>query len=165
MQQLSLVLEGHPILNQPCEPWVGEEDAEKLVRDMSRLMIATNGIGLSAPQVGKNYRMFIMGNSDKLYACFNPQILMTSLPDETIEREGCLSFPGLFLSIKRPSWIVAAYQDVKGVMQQHRFEGIVARCFQHELDHLDGICFTERSAKLSLKMARERQAKWLRKKI
>jgi len=164
MQQLSLVLEGHPILTQPCEPWSGQEDAEQLVREMTRVMIATNGLGLSAPQVGKNYRMFVMGNSDRLYACFNPQILIAS-PEQTIQREGCLSFPGLFLSIKRSSWIMVSYQDVKGKMQQHRFEGIVAQCFQHELDHLDGICFTERAAKLSLKIARERQAKWLRKKI
>ena len=164
MQQLSLVLEGHPILNTTCEPWTGQEDAEQLVRDMTRVMIATNGLGLSAPQVGKNYRMFVMGNSERLYACFNPQILMAG-PEEKIQREGCLSFPGLWLSIKRPTWIIAAYQDVKGAMQQHRFEGIVAQCFQHELDHLDGICFTERAAKLSLKTARERQQKWLRKKI
>ena len=78
MQNLSLVLEGHSNLQQSCVEWTGQEDAETLVKDMFRLMFATNGLGLSAPQVGKNYRMFVMGNQDRMYACFNPRIVSAS---------------------------------------------------------------------------------------
>jgi peptide deformylase len=162
--ELSLALEGHPILRQPCEPWEDQEDATELVKAMMRIMLATNGIGLAAPQVGRNYRMFIMGNSHKTYACFNPRILAAS-HESIMDKEGCLSFPGLWLNIRRHSWIDAEYEDVQGNTQTHRFEGMMARCYQHELDHLDGKCFTDHAAKLSLKMARERQTKWLKKGI
>jgi peptide deformylase len=80
-------------------------------------------------------------------------------------KEGCLSFPGLWLNVKRHTDIVVQYEDVEGNKQEQTFNGIVARCFQHELDHLDGVCFVDRAAKLSLKMARERQTKWLKKGI
>lgn len=162
--QLSLVLEGNKILTQPCEPWTGQEDAESLIKEMVRVMISTNGLGLAAPQVNKNYRVFVMGNESKLYACFNPRIVSKSEESE-MGKEGCLSFPGLWLNVRRNTWIDAEYEDIKGETQRHRFEGIVARCYQHELDHLDGICFVDLSARLSLAMARERQAKWLKKGI
>lgn len=162
--KLSLILEGHPILKTPCEPWTGQEDAQELVKEMTRIMFATNGIGLSAPQVGKPYRMFIMGNKDRMYACFNPRIVSTSEETDN-DKEGCLSFPGLFMNIKRPKIIQVEYQDINGNVQQHEFTGYAARCFQHELDHLDGVCFVDRSSNLGLKMARERQRKWLKKGI
>jgi len=162
--ELSLILEGHPILKTPCEPWAGQEDAQELVKQMTRVMFATNGLGLSAPQVGKLYRMFIMGNKDRMYACFNPRI--TSMSEETEnDKEGCLSFPGLFMNIKRHKTIQVKYQDINGDVQQHEFSGYAARCFQHELDHLDGMCFVDRSSQLGLKIARERQRKWLKKDI
>jgi peptide deformylase len=108
--------------------------------------------------------MFVMGNQDRMYACFNPRIL--SFSEETeMDREGCLSFPGLWVNIRRAKTIVAEYYDVDGNKQEQTFSGIIARCYQHELDHLDGVCFVERAAKLSLKMARERQSKWLKKGI
>ena len=164
MQNLSLVIEDHPALRQSCVEWTGQEDAEILVKDMLRLMFATNGLGLSAPQVGKNYRMFVMGNQDRMYACFNPRIISASIEME-MGKEGCLSFPGLWLNVKRHTDIVVQYEDVEGNKQEQTFSGIIARCFQHELDHLDGVCFVDRAAKLSLKMARERQSKWLKKGI
>jgi peptide deformylase len=164
MQQLSLTLEGNPILTQPCVQWAGQEDAETLVRDMTRIMFATNGLGLSAPQVGKNYRMFVMGNENKLLACFNPRIVSASTEME-MGKEGCLSFPGLWLNVRRHTDIVVEYEDVKGITQTHHLEGLMARCFQHELDHLHGVCFVDRTAKLSLKLARDRQTKWIKKGI
>lgn len=135
-----------------------------MVKAMMRIMIATNGIGLAAPQVNKNYRMFVMGNSEKMYACFNPRIVDAS-QEHAMDKEGCLSFPGLWLNLRRHTWIDAEYEDVQGNTQRHRFEGIMARCYQHELDHLDGTCFTQHATKLGLRMARERQAKWLKKGI
>ena len=164
MQNLSLIVEGHPALKEPCIEWAGQEDAEVLVTDMLRVMFATNGLGLSAPQVGKNYRMFVMGNQSKMYACFNPKIISASEETE-MGKEGCLSFPGLWLNVRRHKSIVTQYQDVEGNPHEIKFEGMVARCFQHELDHLNGICFVDRAANLSLKMARERQSKWLKKGI
>lgn len=93
-----------------------------MVKAMMRIMIATNGIGLAAPQVGRNYRMFVMGNSEKMYACFNPRITSAS-HGSVMDKEGCLSFPGLWLNLRRHAWIDAEYEDVQGNTQQHRFEG------------------------------------------
>lgn len=146
------------------EPWTDQADRELLVKEMLRIMFATNGIGLAAPQVGINSRMFVMGNRTAVYACFNPRIIESS-EEQAIGPEGCLSFPGLFLNVKRPTSIKVEYEDVKNHTQTREFTGIMARCFQHELDHLDGVCFTERSSKMGLRLARERQRKFLKKNI
>lgn len=146
------------------EPWSLQGDPEALVKDMLRIMFATNGIGLAAPQVGINVRMFVMGNRDAVYACFNPRIIEAS-EEQEINTEGCLSFPGLFLNIRRPATIKVEYEDVKGRTQTREFSGIMARCFQHELDHLDGVCFIDKSSKVGLSLARQRQRKFLKKNI
>lgn len=161
---MELVIEGHPALTRISEPWTDQADRELLVKEMLRIMFATNGIGLAAPQVGINSRMFVMGNRTAVYACFNPRIIESS-EEQAIGPEGCLSFPGLFLNVKRPTSIKVEYEDVKNHTQTREFTGIMARCFQHELDHLDGVCFTERSSKMGLRLARERQRKFLKKNI
>lgn len=161
---MELVIEGHPALTRISEPWTDQGDRELLVKEMLRIMFATNGIGLAAPQVGINSRMFVMGNRTAVYACFNPRIIESS-EEQAIGPEGCLSFPGLFLNVKRPTSIKVEYEDVKNHTQTREFTGIMARCFQHELDHLDGVCFTERSSKMGLRLARERQRKFLKKNI
>lgn len=161
---MELVIEGHPALTRTSEPWTDQGDRELLVKEMLRIMFATNGIGLAAPQVGINSRMFVMGNKTAVYACFNPRIIESS-EEQELGPEGCLSFPGLFLNIKRPQRITVEYEDVKNHTQTKEFTGIMARCFQHELDHLDGVCFTERASRLGLSLARNRQRKFLKKSL
>ena len=109
----------------------------KLVKQMKMTMKKFGGIGLSANQCGVFERVFIIGTEHFQIACINPKIIEKS--ETTIKsEEGCLSYPGLYLKIERPEWIVAEFTDENGKVKQMRFDGITARCYQHELDHMDG---------------------------
>lgn len=131
--------------------------------NMFETMSAYGGIGLSANQVGKPYRMFVMGNhpsieKGKKWVCINPQIVETS-KQTTRLKEGCLTFPFLFLDIKRPSAIRVKYFDENMKEQEESMIGIVARCFQHENDHMQGIVFTEKVSKFKLERAIKKRNK------
>ena len=158
---LALVKDPNPILKQKAELWDFEKhtDAADVEQEMLALMKSKNGIGLAANQVGLLRRVFVMRTADgREFGCFNPEI--TSGDDALVEaEEGCLSFPELWLKIKRHTKITAAYLDNTGKQCIIELEGIDARCFQHELDHLDGITFTEHVSDLKLKMARKKQRK------
>jgi peptide deformylase len=95
------------------------------------------------------------------YVCINPEILEEG-PEE-MGPEGCLSYPALWLNIRRPAWVRARYQTLDGQTVEQRFEGLLARCYVHELDHLNGQTFDKLSSALSLKLAKARQQKKLRK--
>jgi peptide deformylase len=126
---------------------------------MLETMNASNGIGLAANQVGLDRRVFVMKLTDgREMGFFNPYILYGDNDLEDGE-EGCLSFPNLWLRVKRNKKITAGYLDNTGKQCIIELEGIDARCFQHELDHLDGITFTEHVSDLKLKMARKKQRK------
>lgn len=162
--KLKLVKENDPILTEMTEEWDFEKDGDpnELVKEMTRLMFLHGGIGLSANQCGVNKRVFIMGNEEELVACINPKIV--SLSDQRIlGEEGCLSFPGLWLKVKRPASAVVSYQTIAGVEKQEEMFGFKARVFLHEFDHLMGIAFTERVSDYSLKIAKERRIKYLKK--
>jgi peptide deformylase len=116
---------------------------EMLVNKMTALMVREHGIGLSAPQVGISRRLFVMCIDSRYRACFNPEIVesSTTLVDFN---EGCLSFPGDQCIIKRPDNITVRYQNHSGIWYEDRLSGLESRCFQHELDHLDGITMWHR---------------------
>jgi peptide deformylase len=76
-----------------------------------------------------------------------------------LDREGCLSYPGLFLTINRAEWIVAEYQDSQGNTKEVKIDGYLAKCFQHELDHLDGVCFVDRVSQMKLNLAMKKLRK------
>ena len=117
-----------------------------------------NGIGLSANQCGYNYRVFVMGTGDEYVAFFNPKII--SVSEETIRmEEGCLSYVDLFLNIERPSVIEVEYQDFTGAIKTAKFAGLTARCFQHELDHMNGIVYTMHVKPLAMQMAMKKRFK------
>jgi len=118
------------------------------------------GLGLSANQCGFNYRVFVMGANDDYVAFFNPKVV--SSKGETHMIEGCLSFPLLGLRITRPQEIVVEYQDFLGAKHTTRLNGISARCFLHELDHMDGIVYTDRAKPLALKSGQEKRQKTIR---
>jgi peptide deformylase len=126
---------------------------------MLELMKASNGMGLAGNQVGLLRRVFVMRTADgREFGCFNPWIMVGD-NDLHESEEGCLSFPNLWLKVKRSPKITAAYLDNAGKQCIIELEGIDARCFQHELDHLDGITFTEHVSDLKLTMARKKQRK------
>lgn len=138
-------------------------DPRDLEEQMVKLMWQNNGIGLAANQVGIEARVFTMytRNLDGVtepFAVFNPKILAVS--DELDQgEEGCLSFPNLFFHVSRPYHVVAEFFDRDKNLCIIRFDGIDARCFLHELDHLNGICFTSKASKLKLDRALAKQRK------
>jgi peptide deformylase len=113
-------------------------DPIQLSRDLAETLILNQGLGLAAPQIGIPVRAFAM-MSEKIIVCFNPRIIDES--DEVIVlEEGCLSYPELFVKVKRPRRIKVRYEEPNGETVTKTFDGITARVFQHELDHLNGIC-------------------------
>jgi peptide deformylase len=119
------------------------------------------GYGLSANQCGFRYRVFVMGANDDYVAFFNPKIIASY--DEAHMVEGCLSFPLLGLRITRPAAVDVEYQDYNGEKKTAHFTGISARCFQHELDHMNGIVYTKRVKPLALQMGMQKRNKLIKK--
>lgn len=156
---LNLVNETDQILRNVAEPWefTTDGDPTDLIKHLAKTMIENNGIGLACPQVNISKRIFVMGNSSKLYACINPEII--SGVGEIKDIEGCLSFPNLWLRVKRHETIQVKYYNALGKEVITEFSGLMARVFQHELDHLDGVCFDTRVGKLSLEMAKSKRKK------
>lgn len=115
-----------------------------LVQDMQRFMTEHDAIGLAANQVGMRDRVLVMGMDNRLWACINPEIIVL---DENLDEfaEGCLSFPGETVTITRPKAVTVKFQTADGQWQQEQLNGLPARCFLHELDHLNGITMYDRS--------------------
>jgi peptide deformylase len=165
---LKLIQYPNTILKTKAEDWQFQTDqdiadAQQTEIEMLALMKASNGIGLAAQQAGLLKRVFVMQTQDgREFGVFNPVVTFTS---ETMQegQEGCLSFPELWLDIKRPMSIDAEYIDRNGKECIISFVGLDARVFLHELDHLNGVCFTDDISPLKLAMARKKQQKTLRK--
>ncbi|MDO8529449.1 MAG: peptide deformylase [bacterium] len=123
-----------------------DAEIQKLIKKMIETLQTAEGAGLAAPQVGKSIRLCIVRYEENTYILINPQI--TSYSRATITREeGCLSFPGKFIPIKRAEKIKARYTDEKGNKIKTKAEGLFARIIQHEIDHLNGILFIKRAKK------------------
>jgi len=134
-------------------------DPVELKKEMVDLMLASNGIGLSANQVGLDAQVFVMGDSvENSTICINPTVLQYT--EETVDDiEGCLSFPNVFVKIKRPKEILAEWYNEKLEKQTVKIEGYSAKCYLHELDHLLGITFKDRASKLKWNMAEKKARK------
>lgn len=158
---LKLVKDTDPVLKQQSAEWNFEKDlnAKELEIDMVQAMITNNGRGLAANQVGILKRVFAIALDNQVPFCmFNPSILITDT--ELVDgNEGCLSFPNLWLSVKRYKQLTAKYFDRNGKECIIELTGWDARCFQHELDHLDGVCFTDSLSPLKLALAIKKSQK------
>lgn len=143
---LKLVLKPADLRNA----WANQD----LVNRMQTLMHAEGGIGLAANQCGERIRMFIMLIDGEFWECFNPEITEFST-DLTEFNEGCLSFKGEYVIIKRPSKIHVKYYDAEGAEHVEQLEGLPARCFQHELDHLNGITMHDRYKEQNAEKSRD----------
>jgi len=122
-------------------------DLRRLVQNLMDTVVAEDGAGLAAPQVGKSLRVIVLNlpQEDKeplMIALVNPEILESG--GECDYEEGCLSVPGIRENVTRPEWIRFRYRDIKGEYDVIRADGIMARVVQHEVDHLDGILFIDR---------------------
>lgn len=167
IEPLPLYDENHPMLQKaiPEYEWpLPNPNMSNLIARLKMTMKLYGGIGLSANQCGIFERVFIIGTDQFQIACINPKIIKTS--EELLKAdEGCLSFPGLYLKIERPTSVEVEFLDEQGETKQMFLEGLTARCFQHELDHMNGIRFVDYVKPVALKMAREKQQKLLKKMI
>ncbi len=171
---LPLIKPSDPRLLMQIAPFIDDtlkefnfKDRVELSKVMYDTMVKYGGIGLSANQVGLPYRMFIMGGhpsieNGKIRSVFNP--LINDVSKETVSmKEGCLSFPFLFLSITRPKWCSVKYTDQHGKEIEETLHGMNARIFQHENEHMNGYVFTDLVSKFKLERAKESRKKMLKK--
>ena len=131
-----------PALHKVCRP-VEKFDRRlhRLLDDMRQTLAEANGVGLAAPQVGILRRVVIVDTGEEILELVNPELLETSGEQEGAE--GCLSVPGKYGLVKRPNYAKVRAQDRNGEWFEAEGEELIARCFCHELDHLDGIMYTE----------------------
>ena len=153
----------HETLLQTSTPWTetdsiqGYDDKEKFESDMIKLMLDERGMGLAANQIGITKRFFAIGHDSfdtfqKHAIIWNPQVINSS-EEKVIDVEGCLSFKDVFVKVERPRIIEVQYETTKGKTEFAKLDGMESKCFQHELDHLDGITFNKRVSKLRWQMA------------
>jgi len=162
---MKLVNESSSILIKKCEPFDFENpimDPYELSGGLQEVRKRDGGVGLAAPQVGIDTRALVIGmgnfetegTDDYNQVFFNPVI--TSFSDETeLMVEGCLSFPGMFIKIKRPKDIVLEWYTEEGTWTTQNFGGMTSRILQHEVDHLDGITFLQRANRYHLDTAKK----------
>ena len=162
-----LVEEASKVLRQPPLEFDFENpthDPKEVEQKLSEAMEKFGGIGLSANQVGLDVRMFVMRTQDGIQAFFNPEL--TRISQETdLLKEGCLSFPDIYLMIKRSKVVEMKYFDADGKEHITSLEGLGARCVQHEIDHLNGIIFLQRASKMKLERALKSRPKERRKRL
>ena len=131
-----------PALHKVCKRVVNFDGRlHKLLDDMRETLIESGGVGLAAPQVGILRRVVLVDNGEEILELVNPELISTDGEQEG--PEGCLSIPGKYGLVKRPYYAKVRAQDRQGDWYEAEGEELVARCFCHELDHLDGIVYTE----------------------
>lgn len=152
---------GDPVLRTPAEP-VTDFDAElrRLVKDLTETMLEAPGVGLAAPQIGVGLRVFTYYVDDVAGHLINPSLRLSD--EQETDDEGCLSFPGLAYPTERAHGVVAQGFDMHGEPVTLEGTGQLARCVQHETDHLDGVLFIDRldAAQRKLAMKEIRAAQW-----
>jgi peptide deformylase len=147
MAVLPILTQEAPILRQKAKR-VGRVDdsIRKLIDDMVETMIAAPGVGLAAPQVGVGLRVIVFKTDQNLHVLVNPE--MVKGEGEQVGMEGCLSVPGYVGEVKRAMRVVARGLNRQGKAVRVKGDGLLARAIQHEIDHLDGILFTDRLTSL-----------------
>lgn len=149
-----------PILRQPTIPVdLSTPDAKRNVDRIANSLAETlkkyDGLGLSANQCGRTERMFALNMGEQIWVLINPEIIETS-GDQCQLAEGCLSYPGLYLKLKRPDHVKVKFQLLNGEWIEQEFDGLSAVCVQHEIDHLDGKVFTEMVSPIKLDQAKKK---------
>ena len=165
VEPLPLYDENHPMLKVQIPEYkfdLPNPLMEMLVKRLKMTMKLYGGIGLSANQCGVFERVFVIGTDHFQIACINPRIIGQA-PSTIKVEEGCLSFPGLHVKLDRPDWVEVEFTNEMGELKQMRLEGITARCFQHELDHMNGIRMIDHIGPVALQIARRKQDKIIKK--
>ena len=174
MKELKLIPPTDPRVQSAIAPFnndmlkdEGFKDRKELSEAMFDTMKKYGGIGLSANQVGLPFNMFVLGDHPDVeknlkMTCFNPMIISSSVEEETM-KEGCLTFPFVFLSITRPRKVVVKYEDENGDLKEGSLDGMISRVFQHEYDHMLGKTFVDGVSKMKLDMAYKKAEKMMSK--
>ena len=170
MKELKLIPPTDPRVQSAIAPFnndmlkdEGFKDRKELSEAMFDTMKKYGGIGLSANQVGLPFNMFVIGDHPEVeknlkMTCFNPIIISNSVEEETM-KEGCLTFPFVFLNITRPRKVVVKYEDENGDLKEGSLDGMMSRIFQHEYDHMLGKTFVDGVSKMKLDMAYKKAQK------
>lgn len=146
---MKIIQAGNPILAAVAEPVTDfDKNLKHLLEGMKKTLYEANGVGLAAPQVAVSLRIFVADDGETGYDEYiNP--VWEPLDDEMIlDAEGCLSVPDLSGDVNRYARVLVTYQDRRGKKHQKKAEGLLARCIQHETDHLNGILFIEKAVTL-----------------
>ncbi len=157
-----------PVLKQPALPVTGiDDELRQLAADMAETMYAAPGVGLAAPQVGVSRRLIVLDCAGKeeprqLITAINPEIL--DREGESCEEEGCLSVPEYYAKVERSARVTVRYLDLAGEERETAVEGLWAVCFQHEIDHLDGILFVDHLSPLKKSLFRKKYRKIMEQK-
>ena len=162
---MRLVDQFDPILMKKCEPFNFDEpvmDPYELSNELQKIRGKGGGVGLAAPQVGINTQVLVIGmgnfetegTEDYNQVFFNPNILSTD-GEKTYMMEGCLSYPGLFVKVKRPTDIVMEWWTEEDTRCEETLSGMTSRILQHEVDHLNGITFHKRAQRFHLEKAKK----------
>ena len=165
VEPLQVFDDRHPMLSEVMPEFVGvlpNASMTHLVKRMKMTMKLYSGLGLAANQCAVKERVFVIGTDQFQMACINPKVLESS--EEIVkDTEGCLSFPAFFLSIPRPKWVDVEFTDENGQRKQTRLDGLTARCFLHELEHLNGVKFTSHVGSVAMLQAKRKQEKLIKK--
>ena len=152
--KLKLRTYGDPCLRKSTRPVPAVGPAERLlIKEMIPAMYAFDGTGLAANQVGIDARIFVADIGEGPFAVINPEILQAS-EKKTVLEEGCLSFPGIHIKVKRPEFIRVKYLNVRSEVIEADLSGVPSKVFQHEIDHLNGraiIDYATRAEKIKFK--------------
>jgi|YNPMSStandDraft_1061717.scaffolds.fasta_scaffold05526_4 peptide deformylase len=124
-----------------------DQKIKDLVKEMKKIMIQNQGVGLAANQIGKNLAIFTAFCNNRFYTFINPKIIKLSKKEEVLE-EGCLSLPNIWGQIKRSSMVVVSYKDLWGKDRKIRASGLLAQIIQHEVDHLNGKLFIDKALEI-----------------
>jgi peptide deformylase len=155
MARLNIELLGAEVLRKKAEavPTPGPE-LDRLVADMFETMYDAHGIGLAAPQIGRSERLIVVDVKEEgaqPMALLNPTVVESGSGKDRVE-EGCLSIPGVAATVERPMTVVVEATNEKGQPVRIEAQGMLARCLQHEIDHLDGVLFIDRISPIKRKM-------------
>ena len=157
MSILDIRVLGDPVLRKPTKRVTEVTDElRKLIADMFETMYAAEGIGLAAPQVGRSERLTVVDVEGKKFALINPEMVSSDNTTEKAE-EGCLSIPDIYGDVDRPATVTVRFTDENGESREETASELLGRCFQHEIDHLDGKLFIDYLSPLKRKAA---MSKW-----
>ena len=166
MRNAEILIHPHPVLRRKCVRAAGDPREEGLRRSLVEVLGSARGAGLAAPQIGVPLRAFavagdVLGEGWRTSVFVDP-VIVASSGAEVPGTEGCLSIPGQYAEIERPEKLRVKYLDENGQPQEIEADGLLATCLQHEIDHLDGILFTDHLSSLKRDMVLRKLKKWTR---